>query len=102
MRETRNSQWQQAIAVSNATPAQRALLHKQFFAKYDHYLDLDCNVDWLRNPRIAAMIRGNLYHHCNSKYQILAYCIMPNHVHVLLRTSSPIESAFAENDLRSD
>src|SRR5207248_3501219 len=27
----------------------------------------------------------NLYHHNGSKYDLLAYCVMPNHVHVLLQ-----------------
>ena len=31
------------------------------------------------------MIRENLYHHHGHKYHLLAYSIMPNHVHVLLR-----------------
>ena len=31
------------------------------------------------------MVRANLYHHAGKKYQLIAYCIMPNHVHVLLQ-----------------
>src|SRR5262245_47664922 len=30
------------------------------------------------------MIRRNLYHHNGTKYHLLAYCVMPNHVHVVL------------------
>lgn len=100
MRETRDLQWQQKKAAGNATPSGRTLLHKQFFASYDRYLDFDSKVDWLRNPRVAAMIRGNLYHHCGAKYDLLAYCIMPNHVHVLLRVlpekESPIDDGFSD------
>jgi putative transposase len=64
---------------------QREHAHKQFFAAYDAYLDQTCKIDWLARPAIAAMIRGNLYHHHGSKYHLLAYCVMPNHVHVLLQ-----------------
>ncbi len=63
----------------------RARVHKQFFAEYDRYLDRHSRIDWLRDPRVAAPIRENLYHHNGSKYHLLAYCVMPNHVHVLLR-----------------
>jgi putative DNA methylase len=68
------------------SPAEnRHRAHKVFFAAYDRYLDHTCKIDWLAQPRIAAMIRGNLHHHNGSKYYLLAYCIMPNHVHVLLQ-----------------
>jgi putative transposase len=68
------------------TPAQRrSQTHKQLFVDYDRYLDHHSDVDWLRRPAIAALIRGNLYHHHGKKYYLLAYCIMPNHVQVLLQ-----------------
>ncbi len=64
-------------------------IHKQFFAAYDQYLDHTCMIDWLGRPEIAAIIRRNLYYHNSSKYHLLAYCIMPNHVHVLLQPIDP-------------
>jgi len=59
--------------------------HKLFFAAYDRYLDTTSGIDWLTRPAVAAMIRANLYHRNGRKYHLLAYCIMPNHVHVLLQ-----------------
>jgi putative DNA methylase len=59
--------------------------HKRFFARFDYYLDNEPTIDWLRRPEIAAIVRGNLYHHDNGKYHLLAWCIMPNHVHVLFQ-----------------
>jgi putative DNA methylase len=38
------------------------------------------------------MIRGNLYHHNGKKYYLLAYCIMPNHVHALLQPTEPVKA----------
>lgn len=73
------------------TAAQRrGQVHKQLFAEYDRYLDDNRSVDWLGPPAVATMIRRNLYHHNGAKYHLLAYCIMPNHVHVLLQ---PVEAA---------
>lgn len=63
----------------------RERIHKQFFARFDYLLDHNRAIRHLADPRIAAMIRGNLYHHRGSKYHLLAYCVMPNHVHVLLQ-----------------
>ncbi|MBI1832697.1 MAG: hypothetical protein HYR84_14750 [Planctomycetes bacterium] len=98
MREMRDAQWREATAQGAATSERRSLLHKQFFAAYDRYLDHESDVDWLLHPPVAAMIRGNLYHHCNSKYQLLAYCIMPNHVHVLLRVPPDRERSEPSGD----
>ena len=66
----------------------RQQVHKRLFATYDRYLDQSQHRDWLRNPRIAALIRENLYHHDGALFHLHAYCVMPNHVHVLL-TPSP-------------
>jgi putative DNA methylase len=74
----------------------RRLVHKQLFAEYDAYLDADRSVDWLTKPALAALIRGNLYHHNATKYHWLAFCIMPNHVRVLLQPS-PDEAACSVN-----
>ncbi len=66
----------------------RARVHKRLFAVYDGWLDRTSDIRWLAEPRVAAMIRANLYHHHAVKYHLIAYCIMPNHVHVVLQ---PIE-----------
>ena len=66
----------------------RQTIHKQLFAHYDQLLEQDRSVVWLKDPRIAALVRSSLYFHHGSKYYLQAYCIMSNHVHVLLQ---PIE-----------
>jgi putative DNA methylase len=63
----------------------RHRVHKQFFAQYDRHLDANRAVDWLARPDIATMVRSNLYYHNTKKYHLLAYCVLPNHVHVLLQ-----------------
>jgi len=62
----------------------RERIHKQLFATYDGWLDAGTGARWLADPRVAALVRSNLYHHHGSKYHLLAYCVMSNHVHVLL------------------
>ena len=59
--------------------------HKQFFAKYDQYLDSQSPVRYLADDRIADMVKENIFHHNSAKYYVLAYCIMPNHVHIVLQ-----------------
>jgi putative DNA methylase len=69
---------------------QRELAQKHLFARYDSYLDNARDIDWLTKPVVAALVRGNLYHHDGGKYHLLAYCIMPNHVHVLLQPTDGV------------
>jgi putative DNA methylase len=100
-REERQVQLRQIREAACSLQEQRVRAHKQFFVKYDQYLDRTSPVDWLATPVVAAMIRGNLYHHNGSKYHLLAYCIMPNHVHVLLqpRDVLPVPGADAADRL---
>lgn len=65
-------------------------IHKQLFAIYDQYLDDNSDIDWLKDPQIAAKVRSSLYYLHERKYHLLAYSIMPNHVHVLIL---PLDSA---------
>jgi putative DNA methylase len=103
MRQWREER-QRAIAAGKRRGAgQRELVeraHKLFFAKYDEFLDAGETSRCLADPRVAAMIRDNLYHHRGGKYHLLAYCIMPNHVHVLLQ---PIDHTVKDiNEIASD
>lgn len=76
-------------AKTDKSPANHRLhVHKLLFAAYEKHLDAASEIDWLRDPGVASMLRQNLYHHDGVKYHLHAYCIMPNHVHVLL-TPSP-------------
>jgi putative DNA methylase len=76
----------------------RIIAHKRWFAAYDALLHAASDVAWLRDARVAAVVRRNLYHHDGTKYHLHAYCIMPNHVHLVLQ---PIEPLVAGNE-RSD
>jgi putative DNA methylase len=74
-------------------------LHERFFMQYDEYLDTRATIDWLTQPAIATMLEENLHHHDGSKYVLLAYCIMPNHAHVVLY---PLDNALTQIENRED
>ena len=80
----------QAAPSAKVTGQQRFRIHKQLFAQYDSYLDQIKDIKTLSDPHIAALVRSNLYHHHGAKYFLQAYCIMPNHVHVLLQPKDTI------------
>ncbi|MEZ5338152.1 MAG: transposase [bacterium] len=39
---------------------------------------------WLRDPRVADIVEGSLLHYDGERYLLLAWVVMPNHVHVLI------------------
>lgn len=41
---------------------------------------------WLRDSRIAVLVENALLHFDGQRYRLLAWCIMPNHVHTLIET----------------
>ena len=90
LRERREARKKEKPAPGVPPAQHRDRLHRRFFAAYDQYLDQHRDVGWLAKPAVAALIRSNLYHHDGKKYHLLAYCVMPNHVHVLLQ---PIAAA---------
>ncbi|MCC7477115.1 transposase [bacterium] len=38
----------------------------------------------LRRPEVAAVVQENLFHFDADRYRLLAWCVMPNHVHILI------------------
>ena len=54
-------------------------LHKQV----DKALDDDYGSCFMRNPRVASIVAGAIQHFDGSRYELLTWCVMPNHIHVV-------------------
>lgn len=72
-------------AAGQSEARHRELVHKKLFAMYDDHLAAHREIQWLADPRVAALVRRSLYFLNGQKYGLLAYAIMPNHVHMLAR-----------------
>ncbi len=72
--------------------AKRAhLAERKFFGKWDDALDTLSNGPyWLQDDEIAKLVAGSLHHLDNVKYLLDAFCIMPNHVHLVC---TPLQEA---------
>lgn len=69
----------------HVSPTQfRQRMHKQLFLEYDRYLDAGNGPKWLGVAAVAALLRRSIYFWHNKKYDLMAYSIMPNHVHLLV------------------
>jgi putative DNA methylase len=52
----------------------------------EEYLDAGHGGCWLRQPDIASLVECALFHFDGQRYRLLAWCVMPNHVHALIET----------------
>ena len=50
----------------------------------DRELDSGLGECWLRDPEIASLVQDALLHSDGQRYRLLAWCLMPNHVHVVI------------------
>lgn len=55
--------------------------------KIAEYEDAGYGQCFLRDERIAAIMQDTLKHFDGERYQLICWCIMPNHVHVLIEVN---------------
>ena len=54
--------------------------------RIEEYLDAGHGECWLRHPEIAGLVEDTLRLFDPERYRLLAWCVMPNHVHALIET----------------
>ncbi|MGQ9834322.1 MAG: transposase [Candidatus Villigracilaceae bacterium] len=82
-------EYEQEKRLLQATPLeQRNIMqynaYNKAFARYDRALDQSDGPRWLADPQIAQIVQREIHALHPQNYCLLAYCIMPNHVHLLL------------------
>ena len=82
--------------IQHALAAKRPLTRReeqQLFAWYsdkvEALLDAGMGSCWLGRPEVADLLAGVLNHFANNRYDLLAWVIMPNHVHAVLWPHPP-------------
>jgi REP element-mobilizing transposase RayT len=64
---------------------EKAKLARLFSEKYERYLDGGSGSCILAKPEVAAIVAETLKHFHEIRYLLFAWCVMPNHVHVVFR-----------------
>src|SRR6185369_9034500 len=72
-------QWRLELIQRPAREAAQAIRRRA-----EKYLDAGHGECWLRRPDIAALTENALLHFDEQRYRLLAWCVMPNHVHVMI------------------
>jgi REP element-mobilizing transposase RayT len=69
-------------------------INRAVFQKYERLLEnSNSGPFWLRKPKVAKLVCNAIEYRDSKKYDLYAYCIMPNHVHLvfkLLKTEDEI------------
>ncbi len=69
----------------NLSTIERTELHKLYSARVESYLDAGRGQCLLKSPAVAEMVQNALKHFDGDRYDLLAWAIMPNHVHAVFR-----------------
>ncbi len=60
-------------------------------SKVEAYLDSGAGRCWLQDDRVAEIVANSLEHFDGNRYELLAWCVMPNHVHVVVQMAEGVE-----------
>ena len=67
------------------SPHEEKRLHELYSEKVEKYLDAAHGSCWMKDDRVAEIVAKALNHFDGDRYDLLAWCVMPNHVHVVVR-----------------
>jgi REP element-mobilizing transposase RayT len=78
---------EKAVRVSTRKGQERVIQKEQRWRKFDRFDSLldGCSKGpfWLREPAIAEIVKEAIHYRDGLQYDLLSYCIMPNHVHMV-------------------
>lgn len=77
--------WREEIGWNEALSADHPAA-VELRERIERYADEGHGMCYLRDERIARMVQEALLHFDGRRYRLLVWCIMPNHVHVLMET----------------
>lgn len=72
-----------------ANPAIHARLQELFSIRIERLLDAGRGACWLARSEIADLTADSLRHFNGTRYQLHAWCVMPNHVHAVVHPLGP-------------
>ncbi len=90
-----------ASANRELTTAEAMRLARLQSAALDKYLDAGHGSCWLRDDRVADLVARALRHFDGDRYDLLAWCVMPNHVHCVIQPRAGHELQKVMHSLKS-
>ncbi len=75
--------WQEDLRILPESEAK-----KEKYKLVEKYLDAGHGSCWMNDPHVAVIVQDALLHFEGERYELEAWCVMPNHVHALF---TPLE-----------
>lgn len=71
--------------TTKKSTAEMLEIEQRYFSRYDEWLDT-CTTGprWLEADQVAHIVRDKIIAMQAKHYKLIAYCLMPNHVHLLI------------------
>jgi len=89
MPASRRGEWEHLLAINTRSNAPRSgaqsIASREQRIKLEDYLDRGLGECFLRNPRIAALVEQAIRFHHGRQFELMAWVVMPNHVHTLVQ-----------------
>ncbi len=86
---------QEYAASGNIEVDRRIELRKKqklLFKRYEKRLDkAQTGLTWLSNPEVANLVCQSIHYRNSDEYDLYAFCVMPNHVHMVFQMLSENE-----------
>ncbi|HEV7667333.1 MAG TPA: transposase [Thermoanaerobaculia bacterium] len=71
-------------------PEPKAMQDVERRKRLERWLDVGMGCCTLAHPRMAETMENAMLHFDGQRYRVLAWCIMPNHVHALIEPVAPL------------
>ena len=86
LKQERETILAQALAAKRPlTWTEQEELFRWYASRVDRYLDAGHGDCWLQQPEIADIVADALRFYAEQRFDLLAWVVMPNHVHVVVR-----------------
>lgn len=101
MPTTRREEWEHLVEIDSRSDAPRSDgtddARREKRVKLEEYLDRGLGGCFLRDAQIAALAETALLHHHGKRFRMLAWVVMPNHVHALIEVGATPLSRIVQN-----
>ena len=89
MPASRLGEWEHLLSINTRSDAPRSgaqnIVSREQRIKLEEYLDRSLGECFLRDPRIATLVEQAICFHHGRRFELLAWVVMPNHVHALIQ-----------------
>jgi Rad3-related DNA helicase/REP element-mobilizing transposase RayT len=83
------------------TPDERTELHRLHSERVERFLDAGAGEQLMRDAVVAKVVADAIEFFAEERYRLLSYCVMPNHVHLVIKPLGGFELSDILHSLKS-